>query len=197
MQSCGGSGPDTSWRGELRLSMDLAVEAMDFAQRFNNPGLTMEALFLPGLTLFYRGDFAAVRDHCGRAVTDYDDRDRTRFWTTHIGQNSGVTHRSYLALALWHLGYPDQALKLDGEITELGRTLGHPYSLEFALHHSAWLQLYCRRGVAAEGAAEEQLRIATEQGFMFWRDSQNVSGQRTTLTGPEGSSDPFDRRRTG
>jgi serine/threonine protein kinase/tetratricopeptide (TPR) repeat protein len=161
-------------RGELRLSMDLAVEAMEFAARFNDPGLTMEALFMPGLTSFYQADFAGVRDHCGRAVADYDDRERTGFWTTHIGQNSGVTHRCYLALALWHLGYPDQATKVDCAASELARTLGHPYTLEFALHHSAWLHLYCRRGVEAEATAEEQLRIATEQGFMFWRATAKI-----------------------
>ena len=38
-----------------------------------------------------------------------------KFWATHTGQDSGATHRCYLALALWHLGYPDQALQLSRE----------------------------------------------------------------------------------
>jgi tetratricopeptide (TPR) repeat protein len=155
-------------RGELRHSMVLADEAMEFAGQHAEPGLTMEALFLPGLTLFYRGEFASVRDHCGRAVSDYDDRERTKYWTTYIGQNAGVTHRCYLALALWHLGYPDQALKVDREMVELARTIGHPFSLVFAFHHSSWLHQHCRRGGEAQAAAEDQIRIASEQGFGFY-----------------------------
>jgi serine/threonine protein kinase/tetratricopeptide (TPR) repeat protein len=158
-------------RGELRHSMDLADEGMKFAGRHSDPGMTMEALFLPGLPLFYRGEFASVRDHCGRAIADYDDRERTKYWTTYIGQNAGVTHRCYLALALWHLGYPDQALEIDREMVELARTIGHPFSLVFALHHSSWLYQYCRRGVEAQAAGDEQIRIASEQGFGFYHAS--------------------------
>ena len=161
-------------RGELRLSMGLAGEAMEFASRSDDPGLTMEALFLPGLTLLYRGDFAGVRDHCQRAVIDYDDRERTRSWTIHIGQNAGVTHRCYLGLALWHLGFPDQALNVDREMIDLARTIGHPLSLVYALHHSAWLHLYCRRGAVAQEASEEQIQIASAQGFMFYRATGKI-----------------------
>jgi predicted ATPase len=158
-------------RGQLRHSMVLADEAMKFAGRFTDPGMTMEALFLPGLPLFYLGEFASVRDHCGRAVTDYDDRERTKYWTTYIGQNAGVTHRCYLALALWHLGCPDQALEIDREMVELARTIGHPFSLVFALHHSSWLYQYCRRGTEAQAAADEQICITSEQGFGFYHAS--------------------------
>ena len=42
------------------------------------------------------------------------------------GHNAGVTHRCYLALALWHLGYPDQALKLDSrDASSWPATIGH------------------------------------------------------------------------
>ena len=43
-----------------------------------------------------------------------------------------------------------------------------PFSLEYALHHAAWLFQHCRIGTRAHAAAEEQMRIATEQGFVFW-----------------------------
>ena len=46
-------------RGDLQLCMDLAAEGMEFASRLNDPGLLMEALFMSGETMLYRGDFAA------------------------------------------------------------------------------------------------------------------------------------------
>src|SRR5207244_4830354 len=82
--------------------------------------------------------------------------------------NSGVTHRSNLAVSLWHLGYPDQALELNREMRGLAREIGHPFSLAYALHHTSWLHQYCRLGAEVETAAEEEIAIATEQGFALW-----------------------------
>jgi serine/threonine protein kinase/tetratricopeptide (TPR) repeat protein len=158
-------------RGDFRLCTDLAAEARDLADRLHDPGVLMQALFLQGLTLLYRGDFAGARDHCGRAIADYDDRERTKFWATHTGEDAGVTHRCYLALAWWHLGFPDRALQVNREALELARAIGHPFSLEYALHHTGWLHQYCRLGAQAQAAGDEAIRIATKQGFRFWHAS--------------------------
>jgi urea ABC transporter urea binding protein len=155
-------------RGEFRHCMGLAGEAMALAERADDAGMRMEALFLLGLTLLYRGDFAGARDHCARALANYDDRARTQLWASRTGQDAGVTHRCYLALALWHLGRPDQALKVNREMLELARALGQPFSLEYALHHTGWLHQHCRLATVAQVVGEEAIRIATEQGLLFW-----------------------------
>jgi tetratricopeptide (TPR) repeat protein len=126
------------------------------------------------LTRLYRGDFAGARDCCAQAIADFDNRERTAFWAALVGENAGVTHRCYLALALWHLGFPDQALRVNDEMLELARAIQHPFSLEYALHHAAWLFHHCRLGMQAHAAAEEQMRIATEQGFLFWHASGSL-----------------------
>jgi predicted ATPase len=158
-------------RGDFRICTELAEEAMAFSERLNDPGILMEALFLKGLTRLYRGDFVGARDCCARAIRDFDDRDRTAFWATLIGEDAGVTHRCYLALALWHLGFPDQALQLNQEMLQLARDINQPFSLEYALHHTAWLYQHCRRGIETHAAGDEQIRIAIEQGFGFWQAS--------------------------
>ena len=129
-------------RGEFRLCMDLSAEALELADRLHDPGMLMEALFLRGLTLFYRGDFAGAFDHFSRAIDGYDDRQRTQFWAAHTGQDAGVTHRCYLALALWHRGYPDQALRCSEENLEILRSqVEHPYSVAFGLTVAAFAAL--------------------------------------------------------
>jgi predicted ATPase len=158
-------------RGDLRLSMELAVEAMDFASRLNDPGVMMEALYIPGLTLLFRGDFAGACEHFGKAVAEYDDRERTRFWAGITGQDSGVAHRSFLSLALWHLGHPDQAVKVNQEACELARALGRPFDLCHALQARDWLRYLCRLTADAQTAGEEQVKIANEQGFAWFRAS--------------------------
>jgi predicted ATPase len=158
-------------RGDFRICTELADEAMAFGERLNDPGILMEALFLKALTRLYRGDFAGARDYCERAIADFDDRERTAFWAGLVGEDAGVTHRCYLALAWWHLGFPDKALRLNDEMLELARTINQPFSLEYALHHTAWLYQHCRLGIPTQTAGDEQIRIATEQGFLFWHAS--------------------------
>jgi serine/threonine protein kinase/predicted ATPase len=155
-------------RGDLRPCVGLAAEGMALAERLGDPGMLMEALFMPGATMFYRARFADARVCHEKALAAYDDRERTRFWASHTGHNAGVTHRCYLALALWHLGYPDQALSLDRETHELARTIGHAFSIGHAVDFTAFLHHYCRLGAEVQAAGEEELARATEQGFQLW-----------------------------
>jgi serine/threonine protein kinase/predicted ATPase len=155
-------------RGDLRCSVGLAADGMTLAERLGDPGMMMEALFMQGATMFYRAQFAEARVCFERALAAYDDRERTKFWATHSGHNAGVTHRCYLALTLWHLGYPDQALKLICETHELAHTIGHAFTLGHAVDFTAFLRHYCRLGAEVRSAAEEELALATDQGFQLW-----------------------------
>jgi predicted ATPase len=155
-------------RGDYRLCSVLADEAVEFGELQDDPGILMEALFLKGLTMLYRGDFGGARDCFVKALTEYDDRERTAYWATMTGEDSGVTHRCYLALAWWHLGYPDRALNVNREARKLARATGIPFNIEYALHHTGWLCQHCRFGVGAQSAGEEEIAIATEQGFKLW-----------------------------
>jgi class 3 adenylate cyclase/predicted ATPase len=155
-------------RGDLRVCADQAADGIAYAEQLNDPGVTMEALFMPGVTMFYRGQFADARPYHERALATYEDRDRTKFWTVYTGHDAGVTHRCYLALDLWHLGFPDQAVNLAREACDLARTIGHPFSLEHAIDFAAYLAYHCRLGPVVQARGEEEMAVATEQGFPFW-----------------------------
>jgi serine/threonine protein kinase/predicted ATPase len=156
-------------RGDLKLCMELAGEGMTLASRTNDPGMLMEALFMSGETMLYRGDFAGARDCFATAVAKYEDRETTKFWAGYTGHNASVTHRSNLAVSLWHLGYADQAIEVNREMRQLALEIGHPFSLAYAMHHTAWLYQYCRLGALVESAAAQEIEIATEQGFALWQ----------------------------
>ncbi len=89
-------------------------------------------------------------------------------WAARTSHNAGVTCRSNLAVSLWHLGFPDLSRKVNLEMRLLAREIGHPYSLAYALHHTCWLYQYCRFGSEVLAAAEEEIDIASEQGFALW-----------------------------
>jgi adenylate cyclase len=84
------------------------------------------------------------------------------------GQDPGVACRAFGAVALWLLGYPDQAVRRSHEAVALGRGLGQPNTLALALHFAAMLQQYRREVSAVRGSAEITTGIATEHGFSFW-----------------------------
>ena len=86
-------------------------------------------------------------------------------WAVRVGEHAGVTHRCYLALTLWHLGYAEEALKVSREMLELARSIDHPFSLAYALHHTSWLYQYLRLPKEALAVCGEQIRFAAEQGF--------------------------------
>jgi serine phosphatase RsbU (regulator of sigma subunit) len=155
-------------RGDLRICLQQADEGMAIAHSLRDPGVMMEALFMPAVTMFYRAEFAGSRAHCETALANYDDRERTKFWTAHTGHDAGVTHRCYLALDLWHLGYPDQALALARETCDLARSIGHGFSRAHAVDFAAFLCHYCRLSAELQSRADEETAIATDQGFPFW-----------------------------
>jgi predicted ATPase len=156
-------------RGDVRECEELAADGMMLATRLNDPGILMEGLFMPGATMFYRAQFAGARECYEKALASYDDLERTSFWSAYTGHNASITHRCYLALALWHLGFPDQAMKVDREMRELALTIRHAPSLGHAIDFTAFLYHYCRLGVGVQTAAAEEIEIATEQGFELWQ----------------------------
>src|SRR5262249_12308485 len=48
-------------RGDLRTAVGLAADGMELAERLKDPGILMEALFMRGATMFYRGEFSDAR----------------------------------------------------------------------------------------------------------------------------------------
>ena len=130
-------------REELQLCDQMADEARRIVEPLGDDGLQTEALFIAALTSFYLGDFQTSRQCCEQGLALYDD-EIAKVYAHHTGQNVGVTMRCYLALSLWHLGYPEQSVRQIEQAIELGRRLKHPFSLAYAICHSSWLYHNCR-----------------------------------------------------
>jgi predicted ATPase len=118
-------------------------------------------------TLFWRGEFASARVHFERAIALYDPQRDRSLALTH-GQEPGVLSRGFAAHVLWYLGYPDRALGTMGEALSQAREVAHPFSLAFALAHTAWLHQYRREPAETRERAEEDMTLAGEQGFPFF-----------------------------
>ncbi|HEV8712154.1 MAG TPA: hypothetical protein VGX03_04915, partial [Candidatus Binatia bacterium] len=152
-------------QGELQTGRELAEQTMRLAQSVQDPALLVQGHLVLGEVLYWSGEWAPARGHFERAIALYDPRRPRPPWAW---IDAKVPSLSYAALALWMLGYPDQALKRSQEAFTLAQELSHPFSLAWALHFAAWLY-QCRREVqATQEQAEALIALCTEQGFPFW-----------------------------
>jgi predicted ATPase len=80
----------------------------------------------------------------------------------------GMTCRLLAALALWLLGYPDQALQRSQEGMTLAHESSHPFSLGSALGFTAELHQFRREWRLAREQAEAAIALSAAQGFPYF-----------------------------
>jgi predicted ATPase/DNA-binding winged helix-turn-helix (wHTH) protein len=151
-------------RAEYQTACDIGGQFLRLAQSVQDPDLLLEAHLALGQPLLWRGEFSVAQEHMAQGISLYDPQRHS----THAflyGQDPGVDCRHWAAIALWCLGYPDQALRQNTEALALARELSHPFSLVGAL--SLLAGTYRLRGEAAEAQkwAEEALTLARQHGF--------------------------------
>jgi DNA-binding winged helix-turn-helix (wHTH) protein/predicted ATPase len=154
-------------RAAYQTAHELGERLLVMAQSLHDPALLLEGRFGIGISLYYLGDFVASREQCTQGLMLYDTQQH-RSRAAFFGQDTGVACYTFEALALWLLGYPDQALHRSREGLTLAQQLAHPFSLAFALLHGAVLHVARREGQATLEVSEAALTLATEQGFAFW-----------------------------
>jgi predicted ATPase len=94
---------------------------------------------------------------------------------------------SYLARALWMLGYPEQARRRMHEGLALARELAHPFTLALALYQSTQLALYLGEMQGAAEQAEALMALAAEQGFAQWIDAATFLHGKVLTTQGQGA----------
>jgi predicted ATPase len=154
-------------RSELSQARALAEQLFAQAGRVADPALVLQSHQALAVTALCLGEPAAARGHMEQGTALYDPR-RHRGHTFLYGQDPGVACLAIGAVALWLLGYPDQAARRSREAAALGEELGQPSTLALALHFAAMLRQYRREGPAVRESAEATMAVATEHGFSFW-----------------------------
>ncbi len=119
--------------GEYQTAHGLAEQLLSLAHRQQAPtSRLLAAHYKLGVASFCLGELAVAREHVEQGIALYDPQKHNPH-VSGVAQDPGVDCRVYAAIALWFLGYPDQALKRIQEALTLARELAHPYSLAFAL----------------------------------------------------------------
>jgi predicted ATPase len=105
-----------------------------------------------------------AKEHLEMAISLYD-RERHRPLALRYGLDAGVNCLSYAAWTLWHLGYPEQALKRGNEALALAQGLSHPFSLAFAEIWVGVVRQFRGEVHAAKETAESLIALSAERGF--------------------------------
>jgi class 3 adenylate cyclase/DNA-binding winged helix-turn-helix (wHTH) protein/tetratricopeptide (TPR) repeat protein len=154
-------------QARLQTARELGERCLTLAQRMQNPALLQQAHLMLGATLLYRGELVSAHAYLEGGIALYDSQ------SSHAPAfSSAVEPRvaclSWVALALWLLGYPDRAQTRSQEAITLAQNLSHAYSLGFALFFAATVHR-CRREIqGVEERAEAVIALSNNEGFVRW-----------------------------
>lgn len=154
-------------RAEYRTAHELAEQLLRMAQHTQDPELLVEAHTFMGVVQFYLGEFISARAHLEQGLAFYDLRQHG-FHAMRYGQDPWVACQSFLAWALWCLGYAEQALRCSQEAIAYAQELKHPLSLAFAFNISSILYNMRRDAQAGHAQAEATIALGKEHGLPYW-----------------------------
>jgi predicted ATPase len=147
-----------------RLDEDLVRLS---CQRNDSAGLVL-GHYSSGRNLMFAGRFASSRLHLEEVLAFYDPISH-RSLAQLAGVHPPVSSRAQLGIALFCLGFPDQALAQSNAAIAEARRLAHPPSLAVALAVGAALLSLVGDNAALDEWAGQLIAVTTEQGFTHWR----------------------------
>jgi tetratricopeptide (TPR) repeat protein len=173
-------------RCELGRCKGLAEQMFALAEGPPDPDFLLAAHNVLQQPLFHLGEFAAARRHQEQGLSLYDPR-RHRSLTAVYGEDPGVGCLAYGAATLWHLGYPDQALRAVHDSRRLAEELSHPFNVAQALYYGAFTHVCRREARRVEELACALMDLCEEQGFaLLFAGGMVLHGWRLTEQGRAG-----------
>ncbi len=160
-------------RGEVNAAHDVAQELLRLGQERGDDTARITGHRMIGSATSQMGRFPESRDHFEAALALYDPvRDRSSAIVYAI--DSRVMCTSWLSHVLFLLGYPDQALARDTEVSPYVRELAHANTAAVALAWGCIFRQLMRDRRNARAQAEAVIELATEQGFPLYRAAGTV-----------------------
>jgi class 3 adenylate cyclase/predicted ATPase len=156
------------YRGEFDVAQRLDEDLLRLSrERGDTSGLVLGHA-AAGRTLIYLGRFAAARSHLEEVLALYDPIAHGS-----LGQQAGSHPRlsaiGQLGIALFCLGFPNQAAAHSNEGIAEAQTLAHAPSLAASLAQDCRLLSLGGDNAALDQRACELIALASEQGFPSYR----------------------------
>ena len=154
-------------RATLREAQSLAEHLLNTAENVGEPVYKVLAHEALGFTFFAQGKFAAAHTELERGIILCEDSKASAYLAL-SAQDPRVHIRSYDAMTLWLLGFPDRALQLCAEARHYADMTRHPFSE--AMVRTISLRVHQLRGetdiVAAQ--ADAVIALCEEHEFVHY-----------------------------
>jgi predicted ATPase len=160
-------------RAASPMARHMGEQLLHLAERQQDPTLGLMAHCALGGTLLFRGELRRAQPHALQGMARYDWQ-RHRALAVLCGEDPSIACHMYGALALWLLGYPDQALTTVHAADTLTCEGAHPLSRVRALQGLAYLSWFRREVHTVRQQAEVMVALATAQGFPQWSAAGTV-----------------------
>jgi DNA-binding SARP family transcriptional activator len=154
-------------RGQVREARALGEEALAFARQIENPLALGMAQVVLGISILQCGEWQASRRLLEQSAA-FKDEELDPAWRLVWPHHVGLGNRRHLAMALWHLGYPDQAVQLIDATVVQATEIAHLYSLAAVLQWSVWLHQLRREPALVQAQAEQVVTLARQHNFPYW-----------------------------
>jgi class 3 adenylate cyclase/predicted ATPase/ABC-type transport system involved in cytochrome c biogenesis ATPase subunit len=154
-------------RAALGEAQALAENLVNTAENADDPVFKVLAYEALGFTSFARGNFPAAHAALERSISMCEDGKAAAYLDL-SAQDPRVHVRLYDGMALWLLGYPDQALRVCAEARRYADDSRHPFSE--AMARTISLRVHQLRGEAAVVAREvtAAIELCKEHGFVHY-----------------------------
>jgi predicted ATPase len=156
-------------RMRFSTARDLSYELLELASREQDKELLLQAHHAAWPILLCRGELLLCREHAEQGLALYDRDEHRSHALRYGGHDPGACSQYHLALALWLLGYPDQAVAMARDGVRSARELAQPFSLVLAVSHASYLHQCRREPRLVQAWAEETIALSVEQGFAHYR----------------------------
>ncbi|HZA67038.1 MAG TPA: AAA family ATPase, partial [Geminicoccaceae bacterium] len=153
---------------KLAVAREAAAESLRLSERQDDDTATMATSHRSvGTAAFALGDLSAARMHLEKALALYDP-ERHRPLAFVYAQDVRVAGLSWLALALFVQGFPEQALRRSNEAVAAAPEVRHPNTTAQSLLCACVLSELVGRRQEIRAHAEVLIALATEHGLPFW-----------------------------
>jgi class 3 adenylate cyclase/predicted ATPase len=154
--------------GEIGLAQRLDEDLLRLSRERGDSAGVVLGHDCSGRDMLIAGSFASARAHLEAVLALYDPIAHASL-VHQTGSYPQVISQGYLAIALFCLGFPDEAVARSNAVIAEAQRLAHPPTLIVSLATDARLLSLTNDYAALDQRALQLIAVATEQGFPQYR----------------------------
>jgi predicted ATPase/class 3 adenylate cyclase len=154
-------------RSDRQEARSIGVRFLNLAEQQADTGHIVLGHRLMGYNFIAMGEFQRAYVHLEQAMALYNP-EQHRAMAFRYGQDTGVTAQVLLALALVHLGYPDQALEHSRQAVSAAHELNHANTLGYVLAHACLVYQFCRDEDSVAASVQALVLLCQQHSLPLW-----------------------------